>query len=52
MSPRAAAVYNKMNDKEKNQRVGMTQSPDFSLIEMLWQDLNRAVHEHKSVNLN
>ena len=41
-----------MVEKEKNQGVAMAQSLYLNLIEMLWQDLKRAVHKQMPVNLN
>jgi len=41
-----------MTEKEKNQGGAIAQSTDLNLIEMLWWDLKRAVHNGMPGNLN
>lgn len=35
-------IYNRIAEKRKNEGAAMAQSPEFSLIEVLWQDLRES----------
>lgn len=41
----STAANNRMGEKEKSQGVEITQSPDFNLVKMLWQNIKIAVHK-------
>lgn len=45
-------MYNLMAEKEKDQGAATSQIPDLSLIEVLCQDLQRAVHKQMTANCN
>lgn len=48
---RQQQIFNRTTEKELNQQVAMTQSPDLNLTEGLWQDPEQAVNEQMSENL-